>query len=255
MNYQKALITGSTSGIGEALVRLLAQKRIKLLLTGRNQKKLEQLRQEIPVEEVWTCDLQNRQDRKGLIEKIQKYLPDLLINNAGFGIYGDVLSISVEEQLSILEVNAMAALELTLETARAWIQAGKKGCIMNISSVAGEYPCPGMSVYGASKAFLTNVSQSLHTELSSHGISILVSCPGMVATDFASRAAKKPISSSSGPVLTPTFAAQEIWKQIEQGKKKHIFDWHYRLASLAAKYFAPTSVTSKIIWNRIKQRI
>ena len=77
----------------------------------------------------------------------------------------------------------------------------------------------------------------------------------MVETNFATRAAKKAIKASGGPILTARYAAKQILWQIEKGKEKHIFNWQYRLASMIAKYLAPTSIVKKIIWNQIKQRI
>jgi uncharacterized protein len=255
MNFKKALITGASSGIGEALSHLLAEKGVALILSGRNQKRLEELAQAVEAEEIVVADLQDRQQRERLIAVIRKKVPDLVINNAGFGTYGDALTIPVAEQLAILEVNGAAPLELTLEASRALVHAGKKGVIMNISSVAGEYPCPGMSVYGSAKSFLTKLSQALNTELASKGVTILVSCPGMVATDFATRAAKRPIQISGGPVLSVRFAAEEILKQIVKGKEKHIFNWQYRVISWFATYLAPVSLIKKIVWQRIKKRI
>jgi uncharacterized protein len=254
MPFKCALITGATSGIGEAFAHLLAAERISLILSGRNRARLEKIKESLHAEQILVADLQDKQQREELVRLIYEKAPDLVVNNAGFGIYGDALSISVAEQLTILEVNAAAALELTLEAARTLIQANKRGVIMNISSVAGEYPCPGMSVYGAAKSFLTHVSQALNTELSSKGVSVLVSCPGMVATDFANRAAKKQIALSEGPILTPQFAAEQIWKQIKKGKEKTIFNWQYRVGSLLAT-FVPESIIKNVIWKRIKKRL
>lgn len=255
MINERALITGASSGIGEALARELALKGIKLILSGRNQAKLEALAQELKAEEIIVAELQERQERQKIIACIRSKVPDLVINNAGFGIYGDVMSISVADQLSILEVNAAAALELTLESARALINAKKKGVICNVSSTAGEFPCPGMSVYGASKAFLTKVSQALNTELASKGVSILAACPGMVATDFSRRASKKVSLVSKGPVLTAPFVAAQILKQIEKKKEKVIFNWQYRFICWFAQHFISTEFIKKIIWKRIRERI
>lgn len=253
--FERALITGASSGIGEALAHLLAAKGISLILSGRNVLRLEALARSVNAEQIIRVDLENREERQQLIALIRTKAPDLVVNNAGFGIYGDVFSITVPEQLALLEVNGMAPLELTLEAARSLVNAGKKGVVMNISSVAGEHPCPGMSVYGASKAFMTNISQALNTELSAKGIHILVSCPGMVATDFANRAAKKKIEIIGGPILTPDYAAEQIWKQIEKKKEKHIFNWQYRLGSWFATYLVPIACVKKFLWKKTKKRI
>lgn len=252
---KRALITGASSGIGEALAFLLASKGYVLILAGRQQQRLEEIGRAVKAEKIVVADLQDRQQRQELVSLIHQQLPDLVVNNAGFGIYGDAFSIAVSDQLAILEVNAAAPLELTLEAVRAWAEAGKAGIVMNVSSVAGEQPCPGMSVYGASKAFLTHVSSALNTEVNSKGIHVLACCPGMVATEFADRAAKKHVNIKGGPVMSPTYAAQQIWRQIKKRQEKHIFNWQYRLGSWLAAYFAPRSWVKKIIWNRIKQRL
>jgi uncharacterized protein len=253
--FERALITGATSGIGEALAHLLSKKGIQVILSGRNQEKLKNLGRELQAEAIIVADLKVKEERQRLIDVIREKKPDLVINNAGFGLYGAAHEFPVEDQLSILEVNGMASLELTLEAVRSLVGAQKKGLILNISSVAGEFPCPGMSVYGGTKAFLTSVSQALNTELSLKGIHVLVSCPGMIATDFANRAAKKNIKISGGPVLSAPSAAQHIWKQIQKRKEKDIFNWVYRLGCLFARYLAPTSLIKLIIWNRIKKRV
>ena len=250
-----ALITGASSGIGEVLARLLAAKGYALILTGRDQQRLEKIAHELKAQSWIVADLQKPAQRQEIVTLIREELPELVVNNAGFGIYGDALSIPVSDQLSILEVNAAAPLEFTLEAVRAWALAGKKGIVMNISSVAGEYPCPGMSVYGASKSFITNVSCALNSELNSKGIYVLASCPGMIATDFVNRAAGKPIHLKQGLIMTATYAAEQIWRQIEERQEKHIFNWQYRLGSMFATRFMPSSWVKKIIWNRIKQRL
>lgn len=252
---KSALITGATSGIGEALAHLLASKGIALILSGRSAERLEKIASEVGAKKTILADLQDKHEREKLVQVIHKELPDLVINCAGFGVYGDPLTIPVATQLTILEVGAAAPLEITLEAVRAWVKAGKKGVVMNVSSVAGESPCPGMSVYGASKAFLTQVSQALNTELAGKEIHILVSCPGMVATDFANRAAKRQVSLPQRFVMTPQHAAEQIWRQIQNRKGKHIFSLQYRLSSWCATHLLPSSLTQKIIWNQIKQRL
>jgi len=249
----RALLTGATSGIGEALAYLLSSKGVALTLTGRDPNRLEQIAQKVKAESL-AVDLKDPKQRGELVHLLRTKPFDLLINNAGFGLYGDPLSIEVEDQLAIVEVDATAPLELTLAAVRTWAALGKRGVVMNVSSVAGEHPCPGMSVYGASKAFLTSLSNALNMELSSLGIAVLVSCPGMVETNFASRAAKKEIREKGGARMTPQYVAEQIWEQIQKREEKRIVNWQYRIGSILAKYL-PRSLVQKMIWNRIKQRI
>lgn len=254
MMIQRALITGASSGIGEALTHLLASKGIELILCGRHAQRLEELRKALRVKDIILADLQKEEGRAKVLEAIRTYVPDLIINNAGYGVYGEAVLTPLEEQTGMLQVNCVAVLECTLEGARALIRQGRKGIILNVSSVAGDYPTPGMSVYGATKAFVTMVSRALNTELVPKGIHVLASCPGMVATDFANRAAKKPVV-PQGPVMSKEFAAEEIWKQIQKKKEKHIFNALYRLMAWMIGPIIPVSVIKKVIWKRIKERI
>jgi uncharacterized protein len=249
-----ALITGASSGIGEALAYLLASHGYSLILSGRNEEKLKKIAEATHAEQTLVADLKIPQERQKIVSVIHEKLPELVINNAGFGLYGDAISLSVQEQLEMIEVDASAPLELTLEAARAWDRAHQNGIVMNVSSAGGEQPCPGMSVYGASKAFLTHVSLALNTELKAKGIDVLVSCPGMVATDFPNRASKKKVDVKERR-MTPAYAAQQIWKQIEKREEKRVFNWQYRVGSWLGTHFLFKSLIRKLIWNRIKQRL
>lgn len=241
----KALITGASSGIGAALAPLLAAKGYSLILTGRDEKRLRVIAEPLHAEVIITDLLV---DRAPVIEAIRQNAPELLINSAGFGLYGEMLKKSFEEQFAVLEINAHIPIELTLEAARALRKADKKGVILNISSVAGELPAPGMGLYGPAKACLTHFSQTLNTELK--GIDVLVTCPGMVATEFASRAANKKIA-QRGVCMSASFAAQQIVKQIEKRQEKRIINWFYRLATR----LTPVSLAKKLIWKRIQERL
>ncbi len=211
----KALITGASSGIGEALASLIASKGFFLILSGRNESRLRQVAKSLKADYV-VADLEKKEERRVLIEVVRRELPELIVNCAGYATYGEALSLSLEEQMALLEVNAVAPIELTLESARALIGAKKKGVILNVSSTAGEYPAPGMGLYGSAKACVTHFSRTLNTELAPKGVHVLVSCPGMVASNFANRAAGKPIT-LRGPVMTPQYAAEQIWKQMLNG--------------------------------------
>lgn len=255
--FTLALVTGASSGIGEALCRLLASKGIELILSGRNQAKLQEIAAGLPTHaEIIPADLANGATRSKIIEKIQQRVPDLVINNAGFGLYGEALSHSTKDQMEILAVNGNAVLEITLEAARAMINASKKGVILNVSSAAAMQVFPYFAVYSAAKTFVNQFSESLDWETRYHGVRILTSCPGMVATDFPNRAAKRPIGrQSDAHTMTAAYAAQEIWHQIETEKPLHIFNWRYRLATFASRYLIPKSWVAHTLRNNIRSRL
>lgn len=228
-----ALITGASSGLGRALCHLLAQKGIRLIVTGRNPDKLEG-------EIIHVADL--AKPRHELIKLIRKHVPDLVINNAGFGLYGNALSHTTKEQMDILEVNANAVLEISLEAAKAMIQAKIDGTIVNISSAAAFFPYPTLAVYAASKAFVGSFSEAFDMELEAHGIRILCSYPGPIATEFAARASKHKVEHGSSSAMSPEKAAEYVWKQIEFGKREYIFDWRTRWSVYLARLFPKCAV-------------
>jgi uncharacterized protein len=257
MGFQLALITGATSGIGEALCRLLASKGIRMILTGRNSKKLDLLRQELGSSadiQTHVCDLSKQEELQGLVELIRQQAPDLIVNNAGLGIYGKALDSSVDDQLSLLDVNARAPLQISLEAASVLKKLSRKGTILNVASAAAFQPGPDFSVYASSKAFLVLLSESLDIELAPEGIRVLAACPGMVSTSFQSRAAGKPLEMHSRFMMSAEYAAAQIWKQIQQGKRIHLFDWRYRLAHFMVHYLLPRQFVGKMVQRSLQKR-
>jgi hypothetical protein len=255
MRFSLALVSGANSGLGLALCHLLADQKISLIITARDSKRLEaaaeDLRKKVPVE-ILQADLGDAVDREKVIKLIQEKKPDLVINNAGFGLYNDAIDHSVKEQIQMVEVNCNAVLQITLESAKVLRDSHKKGTILNVSSVAGFFVFPYFSVYAASKSFVNELTQSLDLELKDKGIRVLAACPGMIDTAFRQNAggSKKPHDVDA---MSPEFAAKEIWKQIETGKTIHIFSWKYRLAVIAKK-FIPQWIYVKFLINNIKNR-
>lgn len=255
--FSCALVTGATSGIGEALSFLLASKGINLILVGRDSAKLAHLHKALGAQiEVTTlaADLTDKRDRNKLIELIKKAIPDLVINNAGFGLYGEALSHSTQEQMAILEVNGNAALEISLEASRSLIAKGKNGVILNVSSSAAFHAFPYMAVYAAAKSFIVQFSLAFDSEVQSKGIRVLTACPGMVATQFSARAAKAQSMKPIGFAMTPQYAAEQIWWQIQKRKPCYIFDWRYRWGTYLSRLL-PKKWISAILRSNIASRL
>lgn len=255
--FQLALVTGASSGIGKQLCRILAEEGISLIIAARNVNRLnilaQELSQKVPVT-VFPVDLTNRQQRKQLIDKIFEAVPSLVVNSAGFGLYGEALTYETAKSMNMFEVNAATVLELSLEAARAMISANKEGVILNVSSAAAFQIFPYFSVYAATKAFVNSFSESFDAELKSHGIRVLTACPGVVATDFQRRASGEDKGRWVPFSMSVEFAANEIWKQIQKEKSLHTFDWKYRLGTFFGRYFVPKSILANILMRSIKSR-
>ncbi|MCB1149282.1 MAG: SDR family NAD(P)-dependent oxidoreductase [Chlamydiia bacterium] len=241
--FKLALVTGASSGIGEALCYLLADRGINLIISARNKANLhhlaDRLRTKVNVV-VYPADLSKPEERRLLVRKMHELHPDLVINNAGFGIYGLSTELDTQMQVDLIEVNCTALTELSIEAAKAMEFSGTKGVILNVSSVAGFMPFPYFAVYGATKAYATSYSQALDEEMRPKGIRCLVSCPGQVWTNFSLRASGGNIRRKDESFkMSPQFAAMEIWKQLEKRKPVHTFNWKYRAIELLVKYVLP----------------
>lgn len=248
MGFRLALVTGATSGIGRALVELLRAQQLCVLATGRNIQALEELKK--IGAEVLAHDL--TQGSKPVLQIIEQKVPDLVIHAAGFGYYGVTTQQTLPLAYQMLQVHVQAALEITLAAAETLQKHQQQGVILHLSSFAAELPTPGMAMYGASKACLTHLCQSLDFELAPQGIRVLVTCPGMVVTPFATRAAQRPFQHGAF-VMSAQQAAEKIWKQINKRKAKTIIDWKYKILHLLLP-FIPNFWLSQIFWRNVSKR-
>ena len=249
----KILITGATSGIGEELARQL-QTKGKLLLTGRNQEKLESLKQELKGDvEIRACDLSDTCDP--ILKWIDEEDPDLIFNNAGFGLYGSFDSKDEKDVKDMVNVNCMALVQITQKAIKSWKQKGIKGCIVNVSSCASFVPFPLGSLYAATKSFVTQLSQSLDIECAPQGIRILAACPGTVKTPFSLRASKGKCREDRSIFSMTTERC--VKKIIEQAKEKtvvKVIDERYQFL-MVVKNLVPSRFLGKLIGKGLKKRL
>lgn len=193
MSRPVALVTGASSGIGEALARALAEQGEDLLLIARTHGQLLRVQSEIAAATgrfvaVAALDL----ERADAAEAVRTVLreQDLsvrhLVNNAGFGLAGDMADLPVSGQVGMVDLNCRALLALTL----AFLPEIREneGGVLNVASVAGFTPGPGLAVYYASKAFVLSLTRALAFEERVSGIRVCALCPGPVPTGFGARA-------------------------------------------------------------------
>ncbi|MDI3470916.1 MAG: Short-chain dehydrogenase [Pseudolabrys sp.] len=197
------LITGASSGIGAALARVFAAHGHELAVTARRREPLDALAADLvkaghKAPHVVTADLADRDGPVALAEALaaQGLEPAVVVNNAGFGLYGAAASLDIGEQLAVIDLDARAVTELSLRFADSVKR--HRGGILNVASIAGFLTGENMAVYFASKAYVVSLSQALHRELAPHGVKVSALCPGPVRTAFFGRA-------GMGPKIFPSF--------------------------------------------------
>jgi uncharacterized protein len=184
MDRRIVLVTGASRGIGREIAKLLAQKKDFPILVGRNKSSLETLKNELKVGEWFTCDVTCDQQVKQLVEQVIHRFGkiDVLINNAGFGVFGRFLEVPLEAYKQMMDTNYLGAVRLTYEVIPHMLQQGY-GRIINIASIAGIIGVPNLAAYSASKFALIGFSEAIHLEYSPV-IQVGVLCPGPVQTPF-----------------------------------------------------------------------
>lgn len=194
MSVPTVLITGASVGIGYEFARLFAKDGYRLVLSASNLERLkrsaEKVRNEFNAEiEVIAEDLGVPGAAQRLVAAIQQRGLDIdvLVNNAGFGVYGMFNDTDGAKETQLLQVNIVALTELTKLLVKPMVQRGH-GKILNVGSTAGFVPGPGMAVYYASKAYVLSFSEALANELHDSGVTVTVLCPGPTSTDFQNRA-------------------------------------------------------------------
>lgn len=191
------LITGASSGIGGDLARVFAAHGDELVVVARREAALAALADEIAAAggkrpTVLAFDL-GRPDAVARVaaELASRELePANVVNNAGFGLAGLSASLDRDEQVAMVDLNVRALTELSLAFTESL--ARHRGGILNVASIAGFLPGPGMAVYYASKAYVLSFSEALHAELKPRGVRVTALCPGPVATGFQARAGLRP---------------------------------------------------------------
>jgi len=197
MSGKWALVTGASSGFGIEFANLLAEQHANLVLVARRTEPMErlaeQLRQNHQVNVVVegmdlaltgaSADLKSRLDRRGITV-------DVLVNNAGYGAYGNFVEQSLQRLLDMLQLNMITLTELTHIFAADMVRR-RTGHILLIASLLGYQAVPGYAAYAASKGYVLLFGEALHAELKPYGVGVTVLCPGATSTSFADVAGQK----------------------------------------------------------------
>ncbi|RCJ27826.1 oxidoreductase [Nostoc minutum NIES-26] len=252
-----ALITGASSGIGKAFAQELAARQTNLVLVSRSEEKLNQIAKQLQEQykiqvDVIVKDLTEPNAPAAVFDatKAKQLTIDLLINNAGFGDYGDFAQNDRERQIKIVQLNIVALVDLTHQFLPLMRQRSS-GSIINLSSITAFQPMPYLSVYAASKAFIVSFSQALWAENRSYGVRVLVACPGPIETNFFAEANFPPaLAGSTKQMSTSEEVVRESLKALEEWQPNVVIgDTTTQLRTILARI-----VPRKILLNMLAKK-
>lgn len=221
------LITGATSGIGLELAKIYASKAENLILAARHEEVLKTVAEELAERyqirvQTFAGDLSKPETARKLVQWTREkgYEVDTLINNAGFGSYGEFHKADLKKEWEMLQLNVMTLMYLTRAFLPGMVFRGRGG-VLNLASVAAFAPGPKMANYYASKAYVLSFTQALAAELRNTKLKISVLCPGPVQTGFQDRAglsASKRFRQMAQGGLSAKQVAQYAYERFEQGE-------------------------------------
>ena len=224
MTERVTLITGASAGIGTELARVFASNGHRVALVARRADRLKTLSGEItaaggaaPI--VISCDLEQPDagDKIAAALTAEGVEVEFVVNNAGFGLYGNAIEMDRVEQLGIIALNIRAVTDLSLRFSEQLIR--HRGGILNVGSIAGFLPGPGMAVYYASKAYVLSFSEALRRELAPRGVRVTVLCPGPVPSEFQARAGFEPGFDSAVLNMSSSDVAQAGYRGLMANKR------------------------------------
>jgi len=250
-----ALVTGATVGIGESFTRLLAHNGYNIVLVARDLPRLQERAKTLEstfgiATTVIQADLATDAGCKTIEDFIANNHIDVLINNAGFGINKAFTMSQLDAEQQLLDVLVRTPMRL-MHVALPGMKERNMGVIINVSSVAGWI---AGGTYSAAKSYLTVLSESLHTELSSTNVKVSALCPGFTRTEFHQRGRMSMKGLPAFMWLNSDKLVAKAWKDAVGGKAVSVPGWQYQLLTFVMRN-APRPMVRKIGMNvRAKQR-
>ena len=246
-----ALITGASYGIGAEFARVFAADRHDVVLTARSGEKLEALAAELRVKNgievsVIVADLARPDAVALIIEELKKreISVDYLINNAGFGNYGEFAENDATVELEQIQVNIVALTALTRGVLPGMLER-KNGRILNVASTAAFQPCPLLAVYGATKAYVLNFSEALAVELRGTGVSVTCLCPGPTESNFGERSGFSLLKNMQGRIPSARAVAEYGYQALFARETVAVHGIANRLLTASSR-FAPRKIVAEI---------
>ena len=259
MNERVTLITGASAGIGTELARVFAANGHRLALVARRADRLTALADEItaaggtaPV--VIPCDLTQPDSGDRIAEALAAADLDVeyVVNNAGFGVFGRAVQRDRTDQLDIIAVNIRALTDLSLRFSDQLIR--NRGGILNVGSIAGFLPGPGMAVYYASKAYVLSFTEALRRELAPHGVRVTVLCPGPVPSEFQARAGFAPGFDSTILNVSPADVARQAYRGLMANKRAVLPGLGIKMVPLMLRMFPRSFILAAVAGFQLRKR-
>lgn len=236
--YTSVLITGGSSGIGKSFISHIVNQAPDTLICNLSRRKPSQKFGELKLRHI-QVDLSRQEERRDAVAKALAIIDKeaalgglLVINNAGFGCYGEFPTGGADAQLAILEVNLNAVLDITAQCLP--VLKARGGTLLNVASVTAFQPTPFIATYGASKAFLLHWGYSLGEELKNTGVKVLTVCPGSTRTNFHATAGMKSGGAASRLEQSSEQVVAEAMTALARKRRHVVTGWgNWLMTSLA----------------------
>jgi uncharacterized protein len=253
------LITGASAGIGTELARVFASRGHRVALVARRADRLEALAAEItaaggkpPI--VIPCDLAQPDsgDQIAAALAASGVEVEYVVNNAGFGLFGRAVQRDRSVQLEMIAVNIRALTDLSLRFSDHLIR--NRGGLLNVGSIAGFLPGPGMAVYYATKAYVLSFTEAMRAELAPHGVRVTVLCPGPVPSEFQARAGFRPGFDSAVLKVSPAEVAQQAYRGFMANKRAVMPGLGIKIVPFLLRLFPRSFILGAVGRLQLRQR-
>jgi len=247
-----ALVTGASSGVGYELAKLLAKDGKNVVIVARSQDRLEELKTEVEEKYATTVtvlpkDLSNPNSPEEIFSELQKWHinVDVLVNNAGFGVWGKFSETDLHKELAMIQVNITSLIHLTKLFLKGMLE-NKSGWILNVASLCAFAPVPMESVYCSTKAGVLHFSEAIANELKGTGVSVTCLCIGLAKTEFHKRARMESAKAAKRKMMDAATVAQDGLNDLKKGKVISIPGLQYRVWPFLVR-FLPRNLVIRIM--------
>lgn len=251
-----ALVTGASSGIGEAYARALRGRGCRVVLAARREERLRALARELGEGqvEVIPSDLGEPSGPERLHAEVARrgLVVDVLVNNAGVGDSAVFHQEPLAKALQMLDLNARASMVLT-RLFLAEMVARRSGWLVNVVSTSAFQPDPYLAVYGATKAFLLSLTEAVQTEVEGTGVTVQALCPGLTATEFQHTAGTDKVAFDKTGSMTPAAVVKASLEGLERGSRRVVPGFSNRLTASLVR-FTPAWITRRTVAALLRPR-